>query len=78
MIKVRREKSNGVQLFHKILDVLFLSPQMSDKKGFKLYGHSAVESIIKEFKQFNEGVFPGKLVVELIGYENLTEEELRA
>ena len=57
--------------------MLFLSPQMSAKKGFKVFGDRAVEAIIKEFKQLNDGAFPGKPVVEPIAHESLTNDEIK-
>ena len=65
------------QFFHRILDVMFLSPQMSAKKGFKVFGHRAVEAMIKEFKQLNDGAFPGKPVIEPIAMEELTAYEIQ-
>ena len=76
---MNKSKSNeGVQLFNigigyeKALNVMFT--QMSARKGIKLFGEQAIAAMFKELKQLNDGVVPGKPVIEPIKFESLTEE----
>ena len=50
---------------------------MNARKGIKMFGEKAVAAILKEFKQLNEGAFPGKPVVEPIEYKSLSPQEIR-
>ena len=41
----------------------------------KLFGKKAVAAMFKELKQFNDGVVPGKPVIEPIPFEHLKDED---
>ena len=69
---------NEHSFFQRTLNALFLSPQMSARKGIKTFGDRAIEAIVSELKQLDVGAFPGKPVVEPIEYNSLTKEELRS
>ena len=49
--------------------------QMSAHKGIKLFGEKAISAMFKELKQLNDGVVPGKPVIEPIPFCNLTERD---
>ena len=52
---------------------MFLSAQMSKRKGTHQFGGQAVTTMIKEFRELDQGAFPGKLVVEPINPSTLTD-----
>ena len=57
--------------YEKALHVMFT--QMSAQKGIKMFGEKAVAAMFKELKQLNDGVAPGKPVIEPIPFEPLCE-----
>ena len=59
-------------IFKKVVGVFFVQ-QMSANKGFKVFGERALEAMIKDLKQLNDGAVPGKPVVIPIGNDVLTE-----
>ena len=75
MRKSRDSRKTNHCFFQAALKVLFLSPQMSARKGIKEFGERAIAAMIKEFTQLDQGAFPGKPVVEPVDYSTLTEEE---
>ena len=46
---------------HRSVEVSFT--QMSGKKGIARFGERAVAAIVKEYKQLDQGAFPGKPIV---------------
>ena len=77
MRQIRSEYPSHHQFFQIVVNILFLSPQMSARKGIKQFGERAIVAMIKEFRQLDAGAFPGKPVVEPVAYKDLTEEEIR-
>ena len=51
-----------------------LLTQMSAKKGFKKHGMKAIDAIFHQFKQFNDGVMPGKPVIAAVNPDDLSRE----
>ena len=49
--------------------------QMSAKAGIKKLGYKAVAAMLKEYKQLNARVMPGKPVFGIIDPATLTAEE---
>ena len=72
VLELALEKNEGVQCFNvseaysKALHVLFT--QMSVLKWIKLFGEQAVSAMFMAQKKLNDGVFPGKLVIEPIPF----------
>ena len=72
----------GIQCFNvgdaytNALHVLFT--QMSAHKGIKLFGGQAVSAMFKELKQSNDGVVPGKPVIEPIHFDKFTDKDRRS
>ena len=58
------------------MNSIFLSAQMSAKRGIKEFGERAVAAMIKEFCQLNQGAFLGKPVVEPIDPSTLSQQEI--
>ena len=77
MRKTRETNGGHHVFFQAALKTLFLSPQMSARRGIKEFGQRAVAAMLKEFTQLDQGAFPGKPVVEPVKYSSLTEEEKR-
>ena len=48
---------------------------MPASKSFKVFGQKAVSAIVKEFKQLNDGAFPGKPVVGEVNPDTLSEKQ---
>ena len=76
MKNVRTTSCNSHQFMQVALKVMFLSPQMSAKIGIKVLGQRTVAAMIRKFEQLDQGAFLGKLVVDLVHMEDLTEEEI--
>ena len=53
------------------LDLIFT--KMSANTGFKRYGETTIDEMVKEFTQLNEGLAPGKPVVVLTDARTLTD-----
>ena len=51
-----------------------LLTQMSANKGFKKHGMKAIDAIFREFKQFNDGVMPGKPVIAGVNPDDILRE----
>ena len=56
------------------LDTGVVFTQMSVKKGFKTVGEAAVAAMFKELKQLDEGPMPGKLVVQPVDVDTLSQK----
>ena len=69
-IKERAKKQQNDPL-QTAMKVMFT--QMSATVGFKLFGEKAISAMIKELKQLEEGLIPGKKVIEPIDPDTLTE-----
>ena len=55
------------------MEVIFT--QVSAKKYVEKIEERLIVAIVKEFRQLNKGVFPGKFVVESVSHEDLTKEQ---
>ena len=75
MHEQRKAQHTNYMFFQRAVKTIFLTAQMSGKKGIKEFGDRAVAALIKEFEQLDQGAFPGKPVVSLISYESITPEE---
>lgn len=74
MIKNKIERQNGEDTtMHTALKVIFLTAQMSAKKGIKLFGARALAAMVKGFTQLDQGAFPGKPVVDAMDTSTITE-----
>ena len=51
--------------------------QMQEKRGIEKIGERAVSALVKEFKQLNEGVIPGKTVICPVDPNTLTRDKKR-
>ena len=58
---------------HRSVEIMFT--QTSAKRGIAQFRERAVATIIKEYKQLDEGSFPVKPVVEPIAHQDLTKEQ---
>ena len=57
MRSIRRRSKNESQFSQRITNVMFLSAQMSARKGFKRFGERAVMAMLKECDQLDKGAF---------------------
>ena len=57
---------------HRVVEVVFT--QMSAKKGISRFGERVVCPMIKEFKQLDEGAYPGKPGIETAKHKDITEK----
>ena len=73
--KERKKAKNKIHLMQLVVNQVFLSAQMSARKGMKLFGERAITAIIKECEQLDRGAFPDKPVVEPMYEHDLTDEE---
>ena len=65
MMLIRKlNKKKDVQFFQIAINTMFLSTQISARKGVKYFGERMVAVMIKEFRQLDQGAFPGKHVAE--------------
>ena len=78
MKRYRKQAHSKVHLMQLAINQVFLSAQMSARKGIKEYGQRAIVAIIKECEQLDKGAFPDKPVVEPIYEHDLTPEEKEA
>ena len=76
MQKQKTFKHTSDVYMQRAVDVIFT--QMSAKKGLKKFGEKAVAAMIKEFRQLDEGAFPGKPVVGPANPDSLTSLERQA
>ena len=66
-------------MLHHAIDFLFTQyGQMSATKGIEQFGEEAIAALIKEYKQLDQGAFPGKLVVAAAIYADLTDEQKKS
>ena len=78
-IKRERKKAHSkVQLMQLAINHVFLSAQISARKGVKLFSERAITAIIKECEQLDKGAFPDKPVVEPMYEHELTKEKKEA
>ena len=75
MKKQRKNNFNAFNFLQIALSKLFLSPQMNARKGIKEFGAAAIAAMVKEFKQLDQGAFPGKPVVEPVYANTLSPTE---
>lgn len=78
MKKARKSAVNGISFLQLAVQSVFLSAQVSARKGIKEYGDRAIAAIIKECIQLEQGAFPNKPVVEPIYEHELTAVEKQA
>ena len=63
-------------MLHHAIDFLFTQyGQMSAKKGIEQFGEETIAALIKEYKQLDQGAFPGKPVVAAAIYADSTDEQ---
>ena len=77
MLKNKVKRINNVNFFQIAIQSIFLSAQMSARKGIREFGERAVAAMVKEFRQLDQGAFPGKPVVEPIDPSTLTAQEIK-
>ena len=65
---------NQKEMMDRCNKVMFT--QMSAYEGLKIFKERALAALVKEFKQLDEGVFPGKPVVAPRNKKDLTNKEL--
>ena len=75
MLTTKLRSANTTPLMQRAVNCIFLTAQMNASKGIKLLGERAVAAMVKEFRQLDEGAFPGKPVVEPISPDSITEKE---
>ena len=61
----RKNRMDKMSFFQKVVDLLFLSPQMNARKGIRKSRNRSIEAMLKEFYELNIGAFPGKSVLSL-------------
>ena len=64
-------------MMHTAVNVIFLTAQMSAKRGIKLFGKRAIVAMINEFRQLDKGAFPGKPVIEALDPDTVTPAEIK-
>ena len=64
------EESNYMEIPNEVMFT-----QMSAKSGFNNFIELVVAAMVKEFRQLDEGVVPGKPVVQAVDLRSLTHEE---
>ena len=72
---MKEETSNIVDRCMHLACDMFLT-QMTERNGFKQYGAKAVDAMVKEFTQLNEGVVHGKPVLVPTNSNSLTTTEV--
>ena len=69
----RKNGRSGHSFLQQTVGVLFT--QMHAYKGLELFGEKAVEALMVEFAQLDNGVMEGKPVIEPISINDITENE---
>ena len=70
-------RSKQSQFLQLAVKTVFLTAQMSAKKGIKQFGDRAIAAMVKEFTQLDQGAFPGKPVVSPVDIDSITPQEMK-
>ena len=70
---IKNEVVNRGKVYKRILKTIFT--QVPTKEGIKQWGEDVIAAIVKELKQLQDGVIPGRPVIEPVNHLDLTIED---